>query len=147
MKNFFKDLFEYNYNSNYKLIENFQNDSIRFSEKSHSLISHILNAQNIWNHRILEISTEFKVWTLHPAKDLSIINSHNLEQSLDIIESISLEKVLEYKTTTGQLFSNKVSEILFHIINHSTYHRGQIISDMKISGIEPLNTDYIFYKR
>lgn len=147
MKDFFRDLFEYNYNSNYKLIENFQNDSIKFSEKSHLLMSHILNAQNIWNHRIMGISTEFKVWTLHPAKDYSIINTQNLKKSLDIIENISLEKVLEYKTSTGDAYSNNVSEILFHIINHSTYHRGQIISDMKLSGIEPLNTDYIFYKR
>lgn len=147
MKVFFRDLFDYNYSSNNKLIKNFENDSIKFSEKSHLLMSHILNAQNIWNHRIMGISTEFKVWTLHPAKDYSIINTQNLKKSLDIIEYISLEKVLEYKTSTGDAYSNNVSEILFHIINHSTYHRGQIISDMKLSGIDPLNTDYIFYKR
>ena len=37
--------------------------------------------------------------------------------------------------------------MLFHFVNHSTYHRGQIASNLKEHGIEPLVTDYIFYKR
>ena len=47
----------------------------------------------------------------------------------------------------GETFSNKIKDILFHIINHSTYHRAQIATDLKQNGIEPINTDYIFYKR
>ncbi|QLH28398.1 MAG: hypothetical protein HWD63_02710 [Candidatus Parvibacillus calidus] len=39
-----------------------------------------------------------------------------------------------------------MKDIIFHIINHSTYHRGQIAMEFRQSGLEPLNTDYIFYK-
>lgn len=44
-------------------------------------------------------------------------------------------------------FTNTIGDILFHIVNHSTYHRGQIASDFRESDIEPLNTDYIMFKR
>lgn len=52
-----------------------------------------------------------------------------------------------YKTSKGDAFQNTVKDILFHIINHSTYHRGQIAANCKEYGIEPLMSDYIFYKR
>lgn len=40
-----------------------------------------------------------------------------------------------------------IQQILFHIANHFTHHRGQIISDLRQNGIEPRISDYIFYKR
>ncbi|WP_111881753.1 DinB family protein [Aequorivita sp. CIP111184] len=33
------------------------------------------------------------------------------------------------------------------MINHSTYHRVQIINQLKEDGLKPIETDYIFYKR
>ena len=35
--------------------------------------------------------------------------------------------------------------ILRHIVNHSTYHRGQVASKLKRLGIEPPNTDFFFW--
>ncbi len=35
--------------------------------------------------------------------------------------------------------------LLRHIVNHSTYHRGQIASKLKRFGIEPPNTDFFFW--
>ena len=35
--------------------------------------------------------------------------------------------------------------LLRHIVNHSTYHRGQIASKVKRFGIEPPNTDFFFW--
>jgi uncharacterized damage-inducible protein DinB len=45
------------------------------------------------------------------------------------------------------LFTNTIKDILFHIINHSTNHRGQIAVDFRNNGLEPLVLDYVFYKR
>ncbi len=44
-------------------------------------------------------------------------------------------------------FTNVIQDVLFHFINHSTYHRGQIAIQMKEAGLEPIATDYIFFKR
>ena len=35
--------------------------------------------------------------------------------------------------------------LLRHIVNHSTYHRGQVASKLKRFGIEPPNTDFFFW--
>lgn len=35
--------------------------------------------------------------------------------------------------------------LLRHIVNHSSYHRGQIASKLKRFGIEPPNTDFFFW--
>jgi uncharacterized damage-inducible protein DinB len=35
--------------------------------------------------------------------------------------------------------------MLRHIVNHATYHRGQIASKLKRFGIEPPNTDFFFW--
>ncbi|MBL7865765.1 MAG: damage-inducible protein DinB, partial [Cyclobacteriaceae bacterium] len=60
---------------------------------------------------------------------------------------VQFEKVVQYTNTKGQSFSNTVRDILFHVANHTTHHRGQIISDFRQSGIQPLVTDFIFYIR
>ena len=35
--------------------------------------------------------------------------------------------------------------MLRHIVNHSTYHRGQVASKLKRFGIEQPNTDFFFW--
>ncbi|NNG11293.1 MAG: damage-inducible protein DinB, partial [Arenibacter sp.] len=40
-----------------------------------------------------------------------------------------------------------ITDMLFHIINHSTHHRGQISVDLRNNAIEPPVLDYAFYKR
>jgi uncharacterized damage-inducible protein DinB len=35
--------------------------------------------------------------------------------------------------------------MLRHIVNHSTYHRGQVAAKLKRLGIEPPNTDFFFW--
>jgi uncharacterized damage-inducible protein DinB len=32
-----------------------------------------------------------------------------------------------------------------HIVNHATYHRGQVASKLKRFGIEPPNTDFFWW--
>ncbi|MDO1499494.1 DinB family protein [Winogradskyella maritima] len=54
---------------------------------------------------------------------------------------------MSYESSEGRLFANTVQDILFHIINHSAHHRGQIMMDLRQNGLEPLALDYIFYKR
>ena len=44
----------------------------------------------------------------------------------------------------SQFFDN-LWAILRHIVNHSTYHRGQIASKLKQFGIEQPNTDFFWW--
>lgn len=147
MKDFFKDKFEYNYNSNEKLIRLMETNPEGYSERAKLLISHILNAQNIWNNRIMGTPATQKVWELFDLAELSSLNSKNHNHSLNILEEIDLTIAINYCNSEGKEFSTAIIDILYHIINHSTYHRGQLMSELKSEGLDSVITDFIFYRR
>lgn len=147
MKPFYKELFEYSHHFNQKLASIFDESPTKTSEKSVKLFNHVLNAHQIWNNRIEFKQTAFGVWELHNTQDLKNIDKTNYEQTLQILDKFDLNETVNYSNSKGQAFSNSIRDILFHIINHSTYHRGQIATEFKIQGLDPLVTDYIFFKR
>ncbi len=147
MKSFFKELFEYNHYCNQKLIDIFNNDHKNIPEKAIKLFNHILNAHRIWNSRIGQTQQTLGAWELNSIQDLKTIDKTNYEQTIQLLDKFDLADIINYSNSKGQVFSNYIRDILFHIINHSTYHRGQIAIEFKQHGVEPLATDYIIYKR
>ncbi len=147
MKSFFNELFDYNFYCNKTIIESC-NAMDAIPEKSQELFSHILNAHQIWNARILGVPQEFTVWQLHNVKDWQDIHYENQRSSFEITSNITdFEKRIDYDNSEGRLFTNTLQDMLFHIINHSTSHRGQIATDFRNNGIEPIVLDYVYYKR
>ncbi|MHA3787914.1 DinB family protein [Flavobacterium hauense] len=141
---FFKELFEYTYEFNNKVINALPNNT---PHKSIQLINHTVNAQQIWNARINNIKIETGVWDIRPIQELLAINEINYQTSLEIVQNRDFKEKITYTNTKGLSFENSIRDMLFHCINHSTYHRAQIATDFKQHGIEPIVTDYIFYKR
>ncbi|ALR30481.1 MULTISPECIES: DinB family protein [Chryseobacterium] len=146
MKEKLIDLFEYTYHFNKEMIKIVTENISKVDEKTISLINHTLNAQQIWNSRILG-ENSFEVWQINPFENLEAINHQNFKKSIQIVENSDLDQRMVYQTSKGAKFENTIFEMLFHAINHSTYHRGQINSLLKQNGVEPILTDYIFYKR
>lgn len=117
-------------------------------EKTKERFSHILNAHHIWNSRIVGKPHEYKVWQMHEMDDWADIHYENQRSSFEITSNAAdFEKRIDYENTEGRLFTNTLQDVLFHIINHSTHHRGQIAMDFRKNGIEPIPLDYIHYKR
>jgi uncharacterized damage-inducible protein DinB len=63
-----------------------------------------------------------------------------------ILDEFELDRKIRYANSKGQPFNNSVRDMLFQVINHSTYHRAQIATEFKNNGLDPLLTDYIYYK-
>jgi uncharacterized damage-inducible protein DinB len=147
MKPFFNELFEYSHYFNRKLGDVFIYNADRVSERAIKLYSHILNAHQIWNNRINPKQAHFGVWEIHSIQDCKQIDSENFENSLVLLDRFDLNEAIHYTNTRGEAFTNDVKSLFFHIINHSTYHRGQLATELKQNGLDPLVTDYIIYKR
>jgi uncharacterized damage-inducible protein DinB len=147
MDPFFKELFEYSHLMNQKFITSFVDNQSKLSENSLRLMNHVLNAQHTWNSRIVNKESTAGVWYIHNTADLEKIDKFNFEDSIDILKHNKLDSQVEYITTKGEVFKNTIRDILFHVINHSTYHRGQMAVDFRNSGIEPVSGDFIFFKR
>ncbi|WP_082333675.1 DinB family protein [Mangrovimonas sp. TPBH4] len=146
MEDFFKDIFEYHHHMNQTLIDVFLKHHQQVSERTPAMFSHCLNAHQIWNSRILE-TTPFEVHQLHPLENFKIIDTINYRTTLKIIDTYEFGEPIVYLNSKGEPYENSVQDILFHIANHHTHHKGQLISDLRKYGIKPPVTDYIFYKR
>jgi uncharacterized damage-inducible protein DinB len=147
MEEFFNELFDYNFFCNKQLIEACS-ELKKVPEKSSKLMSHILNAHHIWNARITGIPAHYKVWQQHAAGDWRDIHYENQRNTFEIITNTDdYEARIDYENSEGRLFTNTKQDMLFHIINHSTHHRAQILADFREQGLEPIALDYVFYKR
>jgi uncharacterized damage-inducible protein DinB len=146
MNSFFKEVLEYHHHYNEKLLEEVKNHLHKLPQRTFPLYCHILNAHQIWNARISN-GEPFGVLEVHPMESCKEINDSNCKDTAMILEMTDLKKPVQYRNTRGQNFVNTVQDILFHIFNHSTHHKAQIISDFRQASVVPLVTDYIFYKR
>ncbi|MFS4455149.1 DinB family protein [Maribacter sp. 2304DJ31-5] len=147
MKGFLNELFDYNFYCNKKIIDECMAME-KVPDKSQELFGHILNAHHIWNARILGKPPEYDVWQKHPISDWGDIHYENQRSSFEITTNAgAFDKRIDYENTQGRLFTNTLQDILFHIINHSTNHRGQIATDFRKNGKEPIVLDYVRYKR
>lgn len=147
MKPFFNQLFDYNFYCNKKIIEHCMAMD-KPLDRTQELFSHLLNAHHIWNARIVGKVPEYQVRQKHPLKDWEDIHYENQRTSFEITRNAEdFEKRIDYDNSEGRLFTNTLQDILFHIINHSSSHRGQIATDFTNNGIAPLVLDYVNYKR
>lgn len=58
-----------------------------------------------------------------------------------------LSKLISYTNTRGESYSTPLVHMMQHLVNHATYHRGQIVTMLRQLGVKPVNTDMIFYFR
>jgi uncharacterized damage-inducible protein DinB len=61
------------------------------------------------------------------------------------ISDPDLDRVFTYKTTEGLDRAFPIRDILTHLVNHSSYHRGQIARLVAECGAKAAITDYIFF--
>lgn len=146
MIEFFKDVFKYHNHFNLLLADQLIENSGKISKRTIPLFSHMINAHQIWNSRLLK-SKSFGVNDVRTLEENKVQDVSNYETTLQILTQFDLNQIISYRTTRGDEFSNSVQQMLFQVVNHHTHHRGQIISDLRQNGIPPIMTDYIFYKR
>jgi uncharacterized damage-inducible protein DinB len=140
-------LYDYNFQANKTLIEKLK-DLPEESADLDRIFSHILNAHHIWNRRILREKSSFGVWDIHSWEEWSEIHYDNQRDSFEILSRYeSMEQRVEYQNSRGEDQVSTLDQILYHIINHSTQHRGQLLMKMRERGMDPLSLDLIYYKK
>ncbi len=109
------------------------------------LMSHVLQAQQVWAHRVLDKEPILEIWPTYTLKECyNLLVENNV---LFIEVGAQMEEIIEYKNSKGVVFSNKVADILQHLIIHGQHHRAQIAFLLRQNEIEPPITDYIFFLR
>ncbi len=117
-------------------------------------VYHSWDAETIWFERLKNV--EITPW---PASGLfegtfeEAVKSI-LAQEKEIITFIEnnseafLEQTITYKNLKGMAFTNSNFHVLQHVVNHSTMHRGQIVTLLRQFGVNSIpSTDLIAYYR
>jgi len=56
-----------------------------------------------------------------------------------------LEETISYVNTRGRTFAYPLWQMMVHVVNHSTYHRGQITTLLRQLGSKPVSTDLLLF--
>jgi len=147
MKEHYTRLFEYNLWANNEFSEVLRANQYQ-NPKILKLLSHLANAQAIWLSRIKNEKSPVGVWDEHTEKEALELWGNTSQDWLDFIYSGDLEQeTISYKNSKGQEFESRLGDILTHVVNHGTHHRGQIALMLREEGIDPPASDFIFYVR
>jgi uncharacterized damage-inducible protein DinB len=59
----------------------------------------------------------------------------------------NLDAVMEYRTFKFGTYRNPLWQSMQHVVNHGTYHRGQITTLLRQLGAQPVLTDLMHFYR
>src|SRR5215467_2409312 len=111
---------------------------------------HLMGAEWIWLQRWKGVSPKA---LLNEAEfpDLDSIKARwrDIErEQMDFVGQVtdsSLEQPLRYVNLKGQTFEYPLGRALQHLVNHGSYHRGQVTNFLRQLGAQPAATDLLVY--
>ena len=118
----------------------------------HGTLTHIVGAEKIWTSRLVgtQEMTVLKGADVDSLAELkSIWEKVGFETAkfLGTMTDKKLGETFTMKTTEGKTYTNVYWQAFQHVVNHSTYHRGQIITMMRQLGVKPPGSDLIVFYR
>jgi uncharacterized damage-inducible protein DinB len=102
-------------------------------ERVFKLMGHMVASHSIWFDKIKGNKPSIGGWEMTDIEkclELSKSNYQNWQNFLSGMDESELNKTLEFPLF-GQPSIITVEDLITHLINHSSYHRGQIISGLK----------------
>ena len=113
---------------------------------------HIADCEYNWFKRINGDSTwEYKAQqfdTITKMTEFWLQQSKKFADLMEKYDDKKLEEVIAYKNSAGEPFTSELYKIIAHLMNHSTYHRGQLITIIRGAGMTEVSyTDLIMFYR
>jgi uncharacterized damage-inducible protein DinB len=115
-------------------------------------LAHIFGSEWVWLERFqgrspasLPDTTQFKDaasleerWNEHETRLLGFVRG---------LTQADLDRVMEYKTLKFGVYRNPLWQSMQHLVNHGTYHRGQVTTLVRQLGAQPILTDLMHFYR
>jgi uncharacterized damage-inducible protein DinB len=115
-------------------------------------LAHICGAEWIWLERFQGRSPA-ALPNVAEFEDLASLREHWLEQEQRLLAfaggltQSDLDRDMEYKTLKFGVYRNPLWQSMQHLVNHGTYHRGQVTTMLRQLGAEPVLTDLMHFYR
>lgn len=149
MLDYFKRLFSYNHWANSLLIEHLEKLP-DLPPKALDRMSHVVLVEYLWRARIEGKTFGEDSSRARPLEEIARLSqgSHTLWMAwLERLGPDDLSGQRSYTMMDGTPMNSVVSDVLAHVVNHGTHHRGQIVASIRDSGTKPPALDYLYFTR
>jgi uncharacterized damage-inducible protein DinB len=162
MKARFEQLAAYNRWANARLYEaalalpdsDYRRDVGAFFKSLHGTLNHLLVADRIWMKRLTgegEAPDRVDAIIFEDRHQLALARADEDDRIVRFVATLddaALAGDLKYATTSGKAFEQPRADILSHVFNHQTHHRGQAHTILSIvTGQEPPSLDMLQLQR
>ncbi|MDD8016859.1 MAG: DinB family protein [Bacteroidota bacterium] len=156
----FKTFFEFNRWANAKTmqaVESLPEEKLFVETKSsfgtiHGTLVHLIGAEDIWLQRLNGAERGLFMKKENYSTYLSLKTKwkeveNGLQKYIDTAKEEDISRTFTFYNLKGEQVSQKIWQSLHHLVNHSTYHRGQITTLIRQLGGTPIGTDMINFYR
>ena len=156
----FKTLFEFNSWANARTlqaVDTLPEEQLYVDLKNsfgsiHGTLVHLCGAEDIWLQRmngadpgVFMKKDAFPTYASVKARWSDV--EAGWKKYISVLTETELGRTLTFHNLKGEQVTQKVWQSLQHLVNHSTYHRGQITTMIRQSGGKPVGTDLIAFYR
>jgi uncharacterized damage-inducible protein DinB len=112
---------------------------------------HILYTEESWLSRLKKVKPEFYYGQIFNGESEELFDgvlnqSTGFYEYVDSLPENSFQENYQFSIPNTGEFDGTASEMIQHCINHSSYHRGQIVTMARNVGLtDPPMTDYMLY--
>lgn len=115
-------------------------------------LAHMMWAEWIWLERWKGVSPpgfpdESELADIVALRDRWKVIEDHRRAWLDALPRSAPAATVEYRNTAGDAFAAPLWQLVQHVANHSTYHRGQVISLLRQVGGRTVTTDMVVFDR
>lgn len=117
----------------------------------HGTLNHLAVVDRIWLDRVVGRPWQFTRLDSEAAPDRAALADflregvHGWKQWLARQDERDLGKLLEYRNMAGQDHRQSLADIVQHLVNHGTHHRGQMSAALTALGQPAPLLDYIYF--
>jgi uncharacterized damage-inducible protein DinB len=150
---YFKDLMSYNIWANDKVIkwlkalseDQWRRPIVSSFPTIRDTALHILGAEYIWLQRLCNVNETVWIPAVFTGSNAEIIDawekaSRDLEFFLTTFKLENLWDTVTFKRINGEVKELKNFEIFSHVVNHSSYHRGQLVTMLRQVGFTDVSS-------
>jgi uncharacterized damage-inducible protein DinB len=144
---YFKELAAYNLWANAKVCgwlaqisdEQWHQEIVSSFNSIQETVLHVISAENIWLQRFKKetptiwLQQEF-TGTKEDHIRLWKKTSADMKTFIDTFNETDLNTNLDFKRINGNAYSMPFYQLMAHVVNHATYHRGQLVTMLRQTG-------------
>ena len=113
-----------------------------------ALLRHIVGAEQLWLERFGGVSPKSmpEFLATHSGADYLAEWRNVKAREQEFVAGLNAQKLaapLSYVNMKGEQHAYPMSDILTHLVNHGTYHRGQLTHLLRDLGRPGVSTDYV----